>query len=125
MKYVKDDRELTSEAEFVGIPEEYIKGLRLREQPTEVNRGIDDNHGNTLRDYVNNLIRFVKKGFSIMVIGFGMGSNSGIRMLRDGDVVNAIVTPYTNEYKDKIPEELYDALLNYEVRIENDKNYVA
>lgn len=30
-----------------------------------------------------------------------------------------------NEYKDKIPEELYDALLNYEVRIENDKNYVA
>jgi hypothetical protein len=46
-------------------------------------------------------LRFVKKGFSIMIIGFGMGSNSGIRMLRDGDVVNAIVTPYTNEYKDK------------------------
>ncbi len=46
-------------------------------------------------------LRFVKKGFSIMVIGFGMGTNSGIRMLRDGDTVNAIVTPYTNEYRDK------------------------
>ena len=46
-------------------------------------------------------LRFTKKGFSIMVIGFGMGTNSSIRMLRDGDTVNAIVTPYTNEYRDK------------------------
>ena len=30
-----------------------------------------------------------------------------------------------NEYKNKIPEEVYNALLNYEVRIENDKNYVV
>lgn len=30
-----------------------------------------------------------------------------------------------NEYKDKIPNELYEALLNYEVRIENDKNWVV
>ena len=28
-----------------------------------------------------------------------------------------------NEYKNRIPEEVYNALLNYEVRIENDKNY--
>lgn len=30
-----------------------------------------------------------------------------------------------NEYKDKIPNELYEALLDYEVRIENDKNWCA
>lgn len=29
------------------------------------------------------------------------------------------------EYKDKVPIEVYKALLNYEVRIENDKNWVA
>ena len=37
---------------------------------------------------------------------------------------NAIIT-IANEYKNKIPEEVYSALLNYEVRIENDKNYVV
>ena len=37
---------------------------------------------------------------------------------------NAIIT-IANEYKNKIPEEVYNALLNYEVRIENDKNYVV
>ena len=61
MKYVKDNRELTSETEFEGLPEEYINGLRLREQPVDINRGNSDNHGNTLRDYVNNLIRIAKK----------------------------------------------------------------
>ena len=30
-----------------------------------------------------------------------------------------------NEYKNQIPEEVYKALLNYEVRIENDKNYIV
>lgn len=29
------------------------------------------------------------------------------------------------EYKNKIPTELYNAMLNYEVKIENDKNWVA
>ena len=29
-----------------------------------------------------------------------------------------------NEYKNKIPDDVYNALLNYEVRIENDKNYI-
>ena len=46
-------------------------------------------------------LRFSRKSFSIMVIGFGMGSNESIRMLQNGDIVNAIVTPYTNEYKGK------------------------
>ena len=35
---------------------------------------------------------------------------------------NAIII-IANEYKNQIPEEVYNALLNYEVRIENDKNY--
>ena len=46
-------------------------------------------------------LRFSRKSFSIMVIGFGMGTNESIRMLQNGDIVNAIVTPYTNEYKNK------------------------
>jgi single-stranded-DNA-specific exonuclease len=46
-------------------------------------------------------LRFTKRSFSVLVIGFGMGSNDNIRMLQDGDLVNAIVTPYTNEYKGK------------------------
>lgn len=41
------------------------------------------------------------------------------------DAKKKAIIVIANEYKDKIPEELYDALLNYEVRIENDKNYVA
>ena len=46
-------------------------------------------------------LRFSKKSFSIMVTGFGLGSNESFRMLRDGDIVNAIVSPYTNEYHNK------------------------
>ena len=46
-------------------------------------------------------MKFSKKSFSIMVIGFGLGSNESFRMLRNGDVVNAIVSPYTNEYRNK------------------------
>lgn len=44
-------------------------------------------------------MKFVKKGVSVYVIGFGLGNSSGVRMLRDGDTVNALVTPYTNEYR--------------------------
>lgn len=46
-------------------------------------------------------MKFIKKGVSIYVIGFGMGNSSSVRMLRNGDVVNALVTPYTNEYRGK------------------------
>ena len=35
------------------------------------------------------------------------------------------IVKIANEYKDKIPKEVYDYLLDYEVRIENDKNYIA
>ena len=41
------------------------------------------------------------------------------------DAKKKAIVAVANEYKDKIPEELYNALLNYEIRIENDKNYVA
>ena len=61
MKYVKENRELIDVEELNGIPEEYIKGLRLLEQPKDVNRGDADNHGNTLKEYVMNLIRLAKK----------------------------------------------------------------
>ena len=61
MKYVKEDRELIDVEELNGIPEEYIKGLRLLEQPKDINRGNADNHGNTLKEYVMNLIRLAKK----------------------------------------------------------------
>lgn len=30
-----------------------------------------------------------------------------------------------NQYKDKIPTRLYEALLAYEFRIEDDKNYIV
>lgn len=41
------------------------------------------------------------------------------------DAKKKAIIAIANEYKGKIPEELYNALLNYEIRIENDKNYVA
>lgn len=34
------------------------------------------------------------------------------------------IVKIANEYKDIIPDKVYQALLNYEVRIENDKNYI-
>lgn len=36
----------------------------------------------------------------------------------------AEIIKVANEYKGIIPEKVYNALLNYEVRIENDKNYI-
>ena len=56
MKYVKDDRELVSIEEFGEIPEEFYKGLRLAEQPKEINRGNYDKHGDSYREYVMNCI---------------------------------------------------------------------
>lgn len=46
-------------------------------------------------------MKFVKKGFSTYVIGFGIGNSSSVKMLQNGDIVNALVTPYTNEYRGK------------------------
>ncbi len=61
MKYVKDNRELIDEEVFEGIPKEYVEGLRLREQPTDINRGIANTHGNTVKDYVKNMLLKAKK----------------------------------------------------------------
>ena len=61
MKYVKDNRELVSREEYPSIPDEYFYGLRLAEQPKEINRGNDDKHTDTLEEYVLNLIKNQKK----------------------------------------------------------------
>ena len=56
MKFVKDNRKLTPKGEFEGIPEKYYYGLRLAEQPKEINRGNDVKHTNTLKEYVDRLL---------------------------------------------------------------------
>ena len=60
MKFVKDDRKLTPKEEFEGIPDKYIKGLRLAEQPKEINRGNDVKHTKTLQEYVKRLLPLEK-----------------------------------------------------------------
>lgn len=56
MKFVKDDRKLVSKDEFKGIPDKYFYGLRLSEQPKEINRGNDVKHANSLKEYVERLL---------------------------------------------------------------------
>ena len=60
MKFVKDDRELTPREEFGGIPDKYFYGLRLAEQPKEINRGNDVRHTKTLQEYVERLLPLEK-----------------------------------------------------------------
>lgn len=56
-KYVKDNREIVPFEKF-NVPKEYYDGLRLGEQPTDINRGNADYHGdNSVEDYVKRLIR--------------------------------------------------------------------
>ena len=55
MKYVKDDRELASKEDYADIPEEYFYGLRLAEQPKEINRGNDDSHASSLKEHIMNV----------------------------------------------------------------------
>ena len=57
MKYVKDDRELATKEEYANIPEEYFNGLRIAEQPKEINRGNDVQFDNSLEEYVQRLIK--------------------------------------------------------------------
>ena len=57
MKYVKDNRKLATKEEYPNIPEEYFKGLRIAEQPKEVNRGNDNKHDKDLEGYVQRLIK--------------------------------------------------------------------
>ena len=56
MKFIKDDRKLVSKDEFKGIPDKYFYGLRLSEQPKEINRGNDVKHANSLKEYVERLL---------------------------------------------------------------------
>lgn len=56
MKFVKDDRKLATKEEFKNIPEEYFYGLRLAEQPKEINSGNDVKHTKTLEEYVQRLL---------------------------------------------------------------------
>ena len=60
MKFVKDNRKLTSREEFKNIPDKYFYGLRLAEQPKEINRGNDVKHTNTLEEYVERLVELEK-----------------------------------------------------------------
>lgn len=61
MKYVKDNRQLTPREEYKNIPDNYFTGLRLAEQPKEINRGNDIRHDNSLEEYVTRLINTAKK----------------------------------------------------------------
>lgn len=56
MKFVKDDRKLAPREEFESIPDKYFYGLRLAEQPKEINRGNDVKHTKTLQEYVKRLL---------------------------------------------------------------------
>lgn len=61
MKYVKDNRKLVGPEEYSSIPKEYYEGLRLAEQPKDVNRENDDiSHAKTITEYVENLIESAK-----------------------------------------------------------------
>ena len=60
MKFVKDNRKLVAKEEFKGIPDKYFYGLRLAEQPKEINRGNDVKHTNTLQEYVKRLLPLAK-----------------------------------------------------------------
>lgn len=60
MKFLKDNRELVKREEYKNIPEKYFNGLRLAEQPKEINQGNDVKHTNTLEEYVQRIIRMEK-----------------------------------------------------------------
>lgn len=57
MKYVKDNRDIIDYEEFNNIPIEYYYGLRLGEQPVDINRDGAVSFGDTsVEDYVKRLI---------------------------------------------------------------------
>lgn len=55
MKYVKDNRELVSKDEYADIPLEYYEGLRLAEQPRELNRDNDDKHASSISEHIKRI----------------------------------------------------------------------
>lgn len=60
MKFVNDKRQVTPKEKFAGIPEKYIKGLRLEEQPEKINQGNDVRHAKNLVEYVKRLLNMEK-----------------------------------------------------------------
>ena len=60
MKFVKDDRKLATREEYASIPDKYFYGLRLAEQPKEINRENDVKHTNTLTEYVERIMQIEK-----------------------------------------------------------------
>ena len=62
MKYVKDNRDIIDYEEFNNIPIEYYYGLRLGEQPVDINRDGAVSFGDTsVEDYVKRLIQNKKE----------------------------------------------------------------
>lgn len=62
MKYVKDNRDIIDYEEFNNIPIEYYYGLRLGEQPVDINRDGAVSFGDTtVEDYVKRLISMKKE----------------------------------------------------------------
>ena len=55
MKFIKDERQLVGRDEYKEIPDEYYYGLRLAEQPKEVNRENDDKHANSIESHIKNV----------------------------------------------------------------------
>lgn len=55
MKYVREERELVAREEYSDIPDEYFYGLRLAEQPRQVNRENDNNHANSIEEHIQNV----------------------------------------------------------------------
>ena len=60
MKFIKDDRKLATREEFKEIPDKYFYGLRLAEQPKEINKGNDIQHAKNLKEYVKRLLLMEK-----------------------------------------------------------------
>lgn len=66
LKFVKDDRELIPYSQFSKIDRRWYDGLRLAEQPSEINRGRVVNFGDkTVEDYVLRLISMMQPDESL------------------------------------------------------------
>ena len=55
-KFIKDDRPLVPYEHYKNIPYEWYAGLRLAEQPQQINRGNDVPHATSITTYVQNCI---------------------------------------------------------------------
>ena len=56
MKYEKEKRKKITREKYKNIPEEYYYGLRLEEQPIEVNRGNDVHHVDSIEEYIQEIL---------------------------------------------------------------------